>query len=360
MKSALLISLALIALLGCSKAPQNADGSKSQSQQNAQFINPSIPTDPGEITMIETAEKKEQLQIEAKSASLFADGDFGGLEDLAKNYRQSKACFASGVWKLQWVYEGIIPDATNSDDIWNKTLSTLHKWIQAKPNSITARVALADTLVSYGWKARGSGYANTVTPEGWKLLGERLTTAVQVLKDAQNLQEKCPCAWQVMLTAALGLGIDKTQYDVLFQKAVASEPDFTGYYFAKAYYLTPRWYGQQGEMAAFLQKAADQVGKEDGDLLYARIAWHVQLMTGDVFDDPTLSWARVDKGFEVMEKRFPDSLYVRNGRAYMAVMGSDHVNAPRRLVGVLQGQLDPVEWTSKENFLRLTRHLILN
>jgi hypothetical protein len=111
------------------------------------------------------------------------------------------------------------------------------------------------------------------------------------------------------MSAALGLGIDKARYETLFQKAIASELDFSGFYFAKAYYLTPRWHGDPGDLAAFLQKAADQIGGEDVDLFYARVAWYVQRLTGNVFDDPTLSWARVDRGIEVMEKRFPDSAY---------------------------------------------------
>jgi Domain of unknown function (DUF4034) len=67
-----------------------------------------------------------------------------------------------------------------SDAVCNDQLETLHDWIQANPDSITARVALANTLVAYGWKARSTGYANSVTDSACKLLGERLTAAVQV------------------------------------------------------------------------------------------------------------------------------------------------------------------------------------
>jgi Domain of unknown function (DUF4034) len=360
MKKALIIPLILITLLGCSKSPNSAETSKSAKQSGSQSADSFIPTDPSEITLIETAEKKEKLSIEAQSSAFFAAKDFGKLEDLANNYRLSKESSVSGSWKLEYVYAGIVPDVEDSNDVWDERIATLHEWIQAKPDSITARVALANVLVTFGWKARGTDFANSVTDSGWKLLGERLTAAVQVLKDAQILHEKCPFAWKVMMDAALGLGVDKAQYDNLFQKAVASEPDFSVYYVEKAYYLTPRWYGGKGEMAAFLKEVADQVGGEDGDLLYARVAWRVQHLTGDIFEDPTLSWPRVDKGFEIMEEQFPDSLYVQNGRAYMAVMGSDKMNAPRRLVGALRGQIDLGEWTSKEKFLLWTKQFVSN
>jgi hypothetical protein len=337
----------LTALLGCSK----------QSTQTSQTTSSLIPTNPAEITMIETAETKEWHKIEAESAGFFAAKDFGKLEDLANDYRTSKADIASGIWKLEAVYRGIVPDVNKSDGEWEQSFVTLHDWIQAKPDSITARVALADMLVDYGWKARGNGYANTVTESGQKLMEKRLIEAVQVLQKAEDLKQKCPFYWTVMMGAALGLGADHSQFETLFQKAIAYDPDFTGYYSAKAYYLTPRWYGQPGDMEAFLEKAADQVGGEDGDVLYARVAWYVQLLTGDVFDEHGLSWERTDRGFEIIEERYPDSPYVQNARAYMAVMGCEKTLAPRKLVTALHGQIDPKVWTSKENFIRLTKTL---
>jgi hypothetical protein len=333
-----------VALMGCSK----------QSPQSSQATSSLIPTNPAEITIIKTAETQEWHNIGAESADFFAAKNFDKLEDLANEYRTSKASIASGIWKLEAVYLGIIPDVNKSNDGWDQSLVTLHDWIQAKPDSITAPVALADTLVAYAWKARGSGYADTVTEAGQKLMEKRLTEAVQVLQQAENLKQKCPHYWTVMMSAALGLGANNSQFETIFQKAIAYDPDFAAYYSAKAYYLTPRWYGRPGDMEAFLEKAADQVGGEDGDVLYARAAWSVQLKTRDVFDEHGLSWQRTDKGFEVIEKRFPNSPYVQNARAYMAVMGCEKTLAPRKLVTALHGQIDPKVWTSKENFIRLT------
>jgi hypothetical protein len=342
----LFVSLTILtALLGCSK----------QSNPTSQGTSSLIPTNPAEITVIETAETKEWQKIQAESAGFFAAKNFDKLEDLANDYRTSKASIASGIWKLEAVYRGIIPDENKSNGEWEQSLVTLHDWIQAKPDSITAPVALADTLVAYGWKARGSGYANTVTEAGQKLMEKRLIEAVQVLQQAENLKQKCPFYWTAMMGAALGLGANNSQFETIFQKAIAYEPDFTGYYSAKAYYLAPRWYGQPGDMEAFLEKAANQVGGEDGDVLYARAAWYVQLLTRDVFDEHGLSWQRTDRGFEVIEKRFPNSPYVQNARAYMAVMGCEKTLAPRRLVTALHGQIDLKVWTSKENFIRLTK-----
>jgi hypothetical protein len=130
---------------------------------------------------------------------------------------------------------------------------------------------LADALVTYGWRARGSGLADTVTENGWNLFRERLTEAVRVLRQAEALNQKCPHSWSVLMQAAKGLGAKKSEYEDLFQKAIAFEPDCMDYYLNKANYLLPQWHGQKGDLAEFMQKSADKLSGEEGDVFYARL-----------------------------------------------------------------------------------------
>lgn len=356
MKNAFISLTVLTVVLGCSKeSPMSAIKSEGQKQPDLQTVASPKPIDPGQIIVVETAERKDSLKIEAEAAAGLAAKNFTMLEELANQYRTSKSCYANGSWKLTSVYSGMFPRDDQSDAEWKTSLATLRDWVQASPDSITARVALADALVAYGWKARGDGLANTVTETGWKLLAERLTEAVQVLKQAEALHGKCPHSWTVLLRAATGLAVEKPQYESLFHKAISFEPDYTGYYCQMTRYLLSRWYGQLGDAAGFLQKAADKIGGEDGDLFYARVTW--SLRGGNVFVEDGLSWERADRGFQVLEKRFPDSLFVRNARAYIAVMGCEKTLAPRKLVDGLHGKIDTSAWTSKENFIRLTRDL---
>ncbi len=223
--------------------------------------------------MVETPEEKERSEIRAESLALLSAGKYDTLDALARTHRASKECYADGVWKLKEVYAGLVPAETNSETQWQAGLTAIREWIKAKPESITARVALADTLVSYAWKARGSGYANTVTENGWKLFEQRVMESAQVLKDSKALKETCPRWWSVMLTIAMASGVDKPRYQTVFAEARKAEPANEGYYFQMAYYLLPRWHGNPNDTARFLQEAADQIGGDDGDLLYARRGW---------------------------------------------------------------------------------------
>jgi hypothetical protein len=355
MKPTVLSLTILAVLLGCSKvAPSNSEPPRSEPER----AESPKPIDPNRIVVVETTEHKEHLSIEAEASARLAAKDFAALEDLADKYRISKECYPTGVWKLMSVYAGMQPGKNRPPAEWTTDLGNLREWVQAKPDSITARVALANALVSYGWEARGDGTASTVTHTGWKLFHDRLTEAVQVLKQSQTLDKKCPYFSDVLLTAAMGLGVDKAQYRILLQKAIAGEPGYAGYYLDMAYYLLPRWYGNRQDVAAFLQGAADKLSPAQGDLLYARVIWYLERIVGNVFNEEEgLSWERADRGFQMIESQFPDSLFVQNGRAYNAVMGCERTLAPRRLVDSLHGKIDATAWTSKENFIRVTRDL---
>ncbi len=71
----------------------------------------------------------------------------------------------------------------------------------------------------------------------------------------------------------------KEQYFKIVKEGIARNPDFYSIYFEAAYFLDSRWYGAPGE-------------KEN------------------VFDEPNaISWKRTRRGFEVLQKKYPDSTF---------------------------------------------------
>ena len=131
----------------------------------------------------------EARAVVAKAATAaFQTGDYTQLEKTAADLRETKARFPEGVWKLPSFYDGLNPKPLCiSTPDWEAWFSKLDAWKAAFPDSPTQPVARAEALVGYGWEARGGGYANTVTKEGWKLLAERLAQARGVLEEAGKL-----------------------------------------------------------------------------------------------------------------------------------------------------------------------------
>jgi hypothetical protein len=257
--------------------------------------------------------------IRNQALSLLATKDYDKLDALAAKLRASKECSADGVWQLASVYDGLAPLNSAPDTAWDDRVMALGAWAAARPESITARVAWADVLVAYAWKARGGGEVNTVTTEGWRLFFQRLGQAVTILNAARSLNEQCPEYWSTLMRAALGLQVKRLQFDGIFDEAIKSEPGYETYYYRRAIYLLPRWYGREGEWESDLARQADKLGGENGDVLYAQVVWNLnQLYFVTPFPDGNLSWKRVDHGFEIIEKHFPDVLEARYERAYLA------------------------------------------
>jgi hypothetical protein len=348
MKVKIICFLLPLFLLSCSKKPTDANGTQSQNQS----VSP--PTSlPFKVTVVETPEEEEINDISNQAAALLSAKDYDKLDELAKKYRDSRESYADGTWKLFNVYNGLNLSVKASDAEWTDHFSILRDWINARPNSITARVAMSQELVNFAWKARGGDYANTVSDENWKLFFQRLNEAVDVLNAAKILKEQCPYMWSVLLQAELGLQVDRSKYDATFNAATKAWPDYTPYYFRRVTYLMPRWNGTAGELENDLGKSADKIGGEDGDMLYAQVVWyaHQWFSSTNIFKEYNLSWNRVNTGLEIIEKHFPDSLAVKNEAARLAVLASDEQSA-KKYFDQTQGKVDLDCWESQDDYVR--------
>jgi len=351
-------------LLAASPAPAQTNAPKVNSSLLPNLANLTnqasqvIPTNrphvvlPFQVVVIETAEASELKALTNQARTFLTTKDYDGLDDFLDKLRSSKKSWATGRWKLSDAYSGLIPADDASDAEWIGRLAALRHWIAAKPESISARVALADFLTAFAWKARGSGWANTVTEEGWQLFRQRLDESMNVLNEAAHLKAKCPELWVVKMRSALGLQYEKPQFNDIFDEAIRFAPDYEAYYYRRAIYLLPRWSGEPGEWENDLAQSADRLGGKDGDELYARVVWSIHKYgSADVFKENNLSWARVDRGFEGIVESFPNSVAANSERANLAVLARDRRKA-RRYFDQTHGLVDLSVWASRDHFVR--------
>src|SRR5215472_490038 len=89
-----------------------------------------------------------------------------------------------------------------------------------------------------------------------------------ILEKAANLEESCPEWYLTLQHVALGEGWNLRHETELFERAFAAEPEY--YYFARAhaYYLLPKWHGEEGDSENFAREIADRVGGSAGNVLY--------------------------------------------------------------------------------------------
>ena len=349
-------------LLSCSKKSVT-DSTTESPQESATEINGMAENQavaessalPFQVTTIwPDAESKEMNDRKAQAKTLINAKNYNQIDDFAAKLRSSKETYANGLWKLADIYAGLVPSDNAPDNEWGNRIADLQAWVAAKPESITARVSLANVLVNYAWQARGSGYANTVTDQGDQLFGKRLNQAMEILNQAENLKESCPHYWPVKMRAALGLGMDRDNFNSIFSQAITNASNYASSYLQRAIYLMPRWNGGEGEMEGDLEKLADQKGGDDGDMLYAQVVWgiHSRASSDNIFKENHFSWPRVDRGFAVIEKRFPDSLAAKGERAYLAAYAGD-TEKTREYLKETQGQADLAIWYYKNEYIRV-------
>jgi hypothetical protein len=347
MKSAYLLLAAVLLLPGCSR--KSADTPPNDGNVH----NVSTNGLPFAVTVVETDASKEWNALATLSLSAFEKQDYDELEKLADEGRSAEDAWPNGDWKVVPVYTGLELSASQDDRAWLARQKAIETWVQARPESITARVALARHLIGYAWKARGSGYANTVSEDAGRLFDERLRQAAAVLTEANGLKAKCPVYWTTVMKAALGLGVSKAQHNRIFQAATQAYPDYTPIYIQRGTFLMPRWYGEEGEWVADLAKSADQIGGEKGDILYAQVAFAERGYSSkmNIFEDNTnLSWERIDRGLSTLDKKFPDSLEAIHMHAHMAGLAGDGKTAKACLLKT-DGKVTLWVWKSKGEFI---------
>jgi hypothetical protein len=159
---------------------------------------------------------------------------------------------------------------------------------------VTARIALAQAYGGYAEKARGQGYANTVSAEGWRLHAERYALDAATLAEAASFRKSVRTGMRRCSGSLSKQGWEKAQARELFEQAVAFEPDYYHYYREYAYYLLPKWEGQPGDVEAFAKETYEKVGGQYGAYLYFEIASLVTCQCdSDDSDMENLSWPRV-------------------------------------------------------------------
>jgi hypothetical protein len=281
--------------------------------------------------------------------ALLVAGKFEQLDCLADSARSNKEKFPGGMWKIHAVYSGLNkPPLHPTEEDWKAHLELLQQWISTRPKSITARVALAEFYVSYGENARGPGFADTVSESGWRLLGERTAKAKQILEEAQTLPTKCPEWYLAMQELALYQNFEPSEKLALLAKAVKFEPTYYYYYRMYADHIQTKWGGGKGEVAKFLEQAADAIGGDAGDILYFRVAG--TLICGCENDEGLgLSWVRIQKGFIAVEKRDGPSPENWNRMAHMAQSFGDPILA-YKVFAQIGDQWSEEIWQSSQYF----------
>jgi hypothetical protein len=280
---------------------------------------------------------------------MFNAGRYADLDALAQQLQQQRSRFKGGAWRLHVLFGTLSSpgSATATDAAWKAQLAKLEKWAQSSPDSPTPRIALAQTYLRFAWKARGHGYANTVTTEGWSLFHARVKSARSTLEQSAVLAENSPHWYLEMQSVALDQQWDAAAFDALAERALLHEPRYHYFAISESNYLLPKWYGKSGDTERYAAQVADRIGGEEGDAVYFQIAAAINCCRDT--QAPALSWPRVQRGFAAVESLYGSTNHQRNVMAYLALRSGDSKTA-QQLFARIGNDWSQSVWKTKAAF----------
>ncbi|MFI5370929.1 MAG: hypothetical protein ACHQ52_05160 [Candidatus Eisenbacteria bacterium] len=280
------------------------------------------------------------------------------LDALADSLRANPETFPDGSPVLGALYEQGFGTVDQPDDPaqWERHLDRLREWMDTRPQSNTARVALAEALIGRGWAARGGGWASSVSESQERRFETDLGDAMLLLSQCSPEARSDPQWYRAMMRALHGLGEEQdSAYRATFYEAIARFPDDPRFYVGMAGHLLPRWYGVPGQWEKFTGETVTVLPESLGVEIYARIVTDESRYTDTLFrDSPTLSWELTARGLDAWERHHPLSRHPRSARALLAWQAGRREDA-RRAFAAVGDTVDLDVWHSVGRY-RTARH----
>jgi hypothetical protein len=306
-----------------------------------------------DLTIRENSGVKLNQQGPVKEVGeLFIKKDFDKLEEIAKILREKRVRSKGGNWQLEYYYENLSLGwgcITPSREDW--LYRVFDEWIKKKPESVTPRIAKAKAYIDFAWKARGRGYANTITKEGWKICEQKMNEAWKLLDDAERLYSKDPEIYALRIEISKTMSKNRKEIEEIFEKGIKVERLYCPLYNEMATTLMPRWHGKHGELEAFMDRAVNLTKDSEGESFYARISDTIfRYYEFDEFQkEHNIPYERIKAGYLDLLKYYPETRYYLNSFCYMACLNKDKKTA-RELLQRIGNDCDHSVWGSQEYF----------
>jgi hypothetical protein len=112
------------------------------------------------------------------------------------------------------------------------------------------QTVLGKIEINKAWEARGGGWANTVTDEGWKGFAQHLDAAERALTKAWEIDPTLVAAPADMLVVCMGRSHDLERHFLWFNRALAAQMDCEIPYINLFQAIQPRWGGDHNLILA--------------------------------------------------------------------------------------------------------------
>jgi hypothetical protein len=267
--------------------------------------------------------------------------DFNGLDALAAAVKAKGYDIRQYDTELDAYYEAFQVSDGDDEQVWQDRLQLLQDWNTANPQSLSAHIALANWYHDHGWRARGSGYADTVTAIGAATLDASEKDAADVLTSVPaSTTIDDPHYYATWISLCIGQGRPKDEMFGYLNKSIALAKDYGTSYLDAAIYLLERWYGAHGEREQWMKTWADSFPPEKGDVFYAfLLSGDARYLSNDVYK-LDVDYDRAKNGIQKrLAEGDPEWVYDENVLLHLAVTRGDK-RLTKKMLFDLEGLVD--------------------
>jgi hypothetical protein len=140
------------------------------------------------------------------------------------------------------------------------------------------------------WLARGSGFSDSVTDEGWQAFAEEMEIAQKHLMRSWKLRRSEAVALE-MMQLELGQGRGRFRMEMWFDRAMALNPGSTDACGSKIWYLMPRWHGTHEDILEFARQCTVST-QWTGEVRLTILNAHERIAMDSKSADATAYWRR--------------------------------------------------------------------
>jgi hypothetical protein len=239
------------------------------------------------------------VEVRGDVEQMLMDGRTDELDVIAYDYGASRVRISGGYWALAELYEQLTPFAGSGSDCgcgpdisrvtFDHKRKALETWLERKPHSLTARIALANLWQTRAWQLRGFGSAKDTPEAAWRGFREAMVRAEETLAPVDETAD--PMVYFLEMEMAVVSDDPRERLQSIYVQATKAFPTFPAYAPQYYYYMLERWFGEPGEAAAFAASLPAKPGDE-GKIDYVSVATKAATASAGV--DDVMKWSGIN------------------------------------------------------------------
>lgn len=289
-------------------------------------------------------------KIDEEVEVLWQEENYQELESIER-YLLSRNPKSKSGYSMVYLFNGALANKTHiSYDlpaVWTGLHRQAERWANRSPKSPIAHLNVAFTLLNRAWQIRGSGYANTVTPEQWEGFRAYSLKAREYLLQKKDVAQKNPGWYSQMLRIGLSQSMPETEFKSLLDEGMSRFPYYEGLALAAIDHYSPKWGGSMLAIKSFIDGAVTRLPVAEQDGQYANLYSYVFQEHVRGVEESLVDCKRWTEGAIANSNRYP-SKYNYSWSAYAAVACGDRKIAGQYFA-LIDGEPEIPPWRVGKN-----------